>query len=72
MKARSVEELEKMEQALYDECWTDGKLTLASEEYYQDQMLLLEEAFATLFPDAYDYHTRYRSQQDNENENQQG
>ena len=58
--ANSVDELREMERALYNECHEDGKRLPGSEEYYEDQMLLFEEAFATLFPDDYDYHRRGR------------
>ena len=60
LDAKTVDELRAMERALYEETHTDGKLDEGSEEYYQMQMELLEEAFATLFPDDYDYHKRGR------------
>jgi len=58
--ANDVSELRDMERALYEECHQEGKLMPGSEEYYEEQMLLFEEAFATLFPDDYDYHRRGR------------
>jgi hypothetical protein len=60
MKARSVEELRQMEQDLVDQCWKDGKILPHMEEYYEEQMILFTEAFATLFPDEYDYHRKGR------------
>jgi hypothetical protein len=61
MKAQSVEEIKQMEHDLFKETWVDGKLDPASEQYYNDQMLLFEEAFECLFPEEYDYHKRYNS-----------
>lgn len=62
MAAKSVEELRAMEKALYDECFPDGKELDGSDPYYEAQMELFEEAFATLFPDDYDYHRKGRQQ----------
>ena len=60
LNAQSVEELREMERALFDETHPDGKLVHGGEEYYQAQMELFETAFATLFPDDYDYHRKGR------------
>jgi len=60
LSAKSVEELRAMEQALYDEVFENGRIQQGAEEYYQDQMELFEDAFATLFPEDYDYHKKGR------------
>ena len=60
LEASTVDELRDMEKALYNETHENGRLLLGSDEYYEEQMLLFEEAFATLFPDDYDYHRRGR------------
>jgi hypothetical protein len=62
LSARSVEELRAMEKALYDECFVDGKEIDGSDAYYEAQMELFDDAFASLFPDEYDYHRRGREQ----------
>ena len=60
LSAGSVEELREMEKAIYEECFEDGKMLEGCEEQYQRQMELFEDAFASLFPDDYDYHKRGR------------
>ena len=60
LSASTVDELRDMERALYNECHENDKRLPGSEEYYEEQMFLFEEAFATLFPDDYDYHRRGR------------
>ncbi|MHB8627927.1 MAG: hypothetical protein ACYDBJ_12380 [Aggregatilineales bacterium] len=63
MDATSVEELRSMEKSLYEECFENGQMLEGCEEYYQMQMELFEDAFASLFPDDYDYHKRGRQGQ---------
>ena len=63
MAATSPDELHTMEKALYDESHVNGQLLEGSAEYYETQMEMLENAWATLFPDEYDYHKRGRQQQ---------
>ncbi len=58
MRAQTVDELRQMEAALYQECWRNGKILPEMEEYYNHQMELFLEAFATLFPNDYNFHTR--------------
>lgn len=60
LDASNVEELREMERVLYDETHDNGNLLPGSNEYYEEQMALFEQAFATLFPDDYDYHRRGR------------
>ncbi len=62
MNAQTVEELRAMEKALYDETFENGHVIKGAEEYYEDQMELFEQAFATLFPDDYDYHKSGKQQ----------
>ncbi len=57
MAAKSYEELENMESALYAQTWRDGKIIPEMEDYYNHQMVLFEEALSTLFPEHY-YHPR--------------
>ena len=58
MNAKSLDELKAMEKALYEETWIDGKIAPGLEDYYQHQMELFEEAFASLYPDDYDFHRK--------------
>ncbi|HLY28285.1 MAG TPA: hypothetical protein VKQ72_18200 [Aggregatilineales bacterium] len=57
MAAKSYEEMQAMESALYAQCWRDGKLIPEMEDYYNHQMVLFEQALSTLFPEHY-YHPR--------------
>ncbi len=58
MRAQTLEQLREMEAALYQETWKDGKIIPEMEDYYKHQMDLFTEAFATLFPDDYDFHKK--------------
>ena len=58
MRAQTLDELRQMEAALYQESWKDGKILPEMEDYYSHQMELFTEAFATLFPDDYDFHKK--------------
>jgi hypothetical protein len=60
MKAKTLDELKAMEKSLYTEVYQDGQLSPDMEEYYEHQMELFLDAFATLFPDDYDFHKRVR------------
>ncbi len=58
MRAQTLEQLREMEAALYQETWKGGKIIPEMEDYYKHQMDLFTEAFATLFPDDYDFHKK--------------
>ena len=58
MSAKSLAELREMEAQLYRDTWEDSKLKPDMEDYYNHQMELFDEAFATLFPDEYDFHRK--------------
>lgn len=60
MNAKSLEELKAMEAQLYKDTWKDGHIMPRMEDYYSHQMELFLEAFATLYPDDYDYHRKTR------------
>jgi len=61
MRAQTLEELRQMEAALYQETWKDGKIIPEMEEYYNRQMEQFTDAFATLFPDDYDFHKKTKN-----------
>ena len=56
MNAKSLAELRQMEAQLYRDTWKDGKIMPRMEDYYNHQMELFLEAFATLFPEDYNFH----------------
>jgi len=60
MNAKSLDELRQMEAQLYKDTWKDGKIMPRMEDYYNHQMELFLEAFATLFPEDYDFHRKTR------------
>jgi hypothetical protein len=60
MSAKSLADLREMEAQLYRDTWEDGKLKPGMEDYYTHQMELFDEAFATLFPDEYNFHRKIR------------
>ncbi len=62
MNAKSLDELRQMEAQLYKDTWKDGKIMPRMEDYYNHQMELFLEAFATLFPEDYNFHQKIRKQ----------
>jgi len=60
MNAKSVDELRQMEAQLYRDTWKDGKIMLNMEDYYNHQMELFLEAFATRFPEEFNFHQTTR------------
>ncbi len=60
MNAKSLDELRQMEAQLYKDTWKDGKIMPRMEDYYNHQMELFLEAFATLFPEEYNFHQKSR------------